>query len=93
MPHRSKLYFAFFPYLFFGNQLMQPLFKLRPVSTTTTSVDEHDNRSLGRLDIEVGPLMKPSLVGRKVLEANSVAHGETKFITEWLENETKDKGA
>ncbi|KAL0014014.1 hypothetical protein SO802_001083 [Lithocarpus litseifolius] len=57
---------------------MQPLFKLKLVSTTTTSVDEHDDRSLGRPDIEVGPLRKPSLVGRRVLKANSVAHGKMK---------------
>ena len=76
----NKIYFAFFPYLFFGIQLMQPFYKLRPEATTAMSIDEHDDRSLGRLDIEVGPLVKPSLVGRRVLEANSVVHGETKVL-------------
>ena len=76
----NKIYFAFFPYLFFGNQLMQPFYKLRPEATTAMSIDEHDDRSLGRPDIEVGPLVKPSLVGRRVLEANSVVHGETKVL-------------
>ena len=59
---------------------MQPLFKLRPVATIATSVDEHDDHSLGWPDIEVGPLMKLSLAGRRVLKANSVAHGETKVL-------------
>ncbi|KAK9989296.1 hypothetical protein SO802_029535 [Lithocarpus litseifolius] len=63
------------------------------MSTIATSVDEHDDRSLGRPDIEVGPLVKPSLTGCRALEVNSVAYGKTKFITERLVNKTKDKGA